>query len=300
MIIIRTEYIRGGFFAQIVNRILEILLQLEKHNVYPYFEIHSNIYGLGKNKEVIPYYLVHNYNYNTNNDVDFDPILLDTFNYQTENSNIILDLIEVIKKWKSPPRTLVEGNRILLKYFDFSEDIKKEFHKLHTQLFIDDNIVGLHYRGTDKMGSEIRKGYSESHYINFDKTLLIIKKELEKLNTNKLFVATDNAEILSTIKNKFTRVEVITVNHDFETTNGVPLHLNRKNIHADDTTKYKIGSSGIIDTLLLSKCKLVIKYASQLSAYSAIFNPSLEVYRVNKCNYCWFPEKLIKSYDNTC
>ena len=297
MIIIRTEYIPGGFFAQIVNRIFEILLKLEKHNIYPYFEIHSDLYGLGDNKEIIPSYLVHNYDYKTNNEVTFDPVILDTFSHKIENNNIVFDFIEITKKWKSTPNTLVEGNRIWFKYFDFSSSIKNEFSKLHKELFIDENILGLHYRGTDKMGPEIRKAYSESYYIHFDKTLEIIKKELERLRTNKLFIATDNSDILSEIRSKIPNVSIITLNHDYDTTPGVPLHRNPKNQRADDATKYKICASGIIDALLLSKCKCVIKYASQLSAYSALFNPYLEVYRVNKCNYSWFPENRIKDYE---
>ena len=296
MIIIRTEYIPGGFFAQVINRILEILLKLEKYNIYPYFEFHSNLYGLGINKEIIPYYLIHNYDYKANNNISFDNEILDIFTYKLENENIIFDFKEIHKKWKSEPKTLVEGNRIWFKYFDFSTTIKNEFNKLHTQLFNNDNILGLHYRGTDKMGPKIKKGYNESYYIDFKETLKIIKKELKRLNTNKLFVATDDSSIINEIKNDINNVDIITVKHDFETTCGVPLHRHSKNNDASDNIKYKIGSSAIFDALLLSKCKCVLKYASQLSAYSALFNPSLEIYRLNRPNYSWYPEKLIQNY----
>lgn len=296
MIIIRTEYILGGFFAQIINRILEILLKLEKYNIYPYFEIHSDLYGLTDNKEIVPYYLVHNYDYETNNGISFDNEILDIFSYKLENEDIILDFKEIHKKWKSEPKTLVEGNRIWFKYFDFSTIVKNEFNKLHTQLFNNDIILGLHYRGTDKMASKIKKGYNESNYIDFKETLKIIKKELERLNTNKLFIASDDSSIINEIKSEINNVEIITIKHNFETTNGFPLHRNTKNKHATDTLKYKIGTSAIIDALLLSKCTYVLKYASQLSAYSALFNPSLEIYRLNKPNYTWYPEKLIQSY----
>lgn len=298
MIIIRTEYIPGGFFAQIINRVFQILLKFEEYNIYPYFEIHSDLYGLGDNKEIIPYYFVHNYNYNTNNDVQFNPILLDTFNHTIENDNIVLNFIDITKKWNSVPRTLIEANKLFFKYFDFSLNIKNEFNKLYKELFIDDNILGFHYRGTDKMGPEVRIAYSESFYINFDTTLEILKKELKRLNTNKMFVAADDSKILTLLQDNIPNLQIITVTHDYETTSGIPLHKNPKNNNANKSTKYKIGSSAIIDSLLLSKCKCLIKYASHLSAYSILFNPNLEAYRLNKCNYSWFPENRIKDYIN--
>ena len=296
MIIIRTEYIPGGFFAQILNRVFEILLMLEKHKIYPCFQIHSNLYGLGDNKDIIPYYLIHNYNYKTNNGMIFNSIIMDTFSYKYEDGNIVFEFIDIHKKWNSTPNSLTEANRLLFKYFDFADGLKNEISKLHTELFVDDNIVGLHYRGTDKMGSKTGKGYSESFYIDFGTTVKIIKQEFKRLNTNNLFVATDDSRILNVLKKRIMNINIITINHPYGTTPGVPLHRNPDNNNANDDIKYKIGSSAIIDCVLLSKCKCLIKYASQLSAYSAVINPKLQVFRVNKCNYGWFPENKIKIY----
>ena len=54
------------------------------------------------------------------------------------------------------------------------------------------------------------------------------------------------------------------------------------------------------DSLLLSKCKIVLKCQSALSAFSKIFNPDLEIYRITCCKLFskvpYFPEAYIPKY----
>jgi hypothetical protein len=51
----------------------------------------------------------------------------------------------------------------------------------------------------------------------------------------------------------------------------------------------------MIDSLLLSKCDYVIKTSSCLSDWVKIWNPSINVYNLNKFNYAWFPQAIIPS-----
>ena len=53
----------------------------------------------------------------------------------------------------------------------------------------------------------------------------------------------------------------------------------------------------IINSLILSKCKCVLKTHSQVSAYSKIFNPDLEIYRVNSCVEGYWPDSHIQLYN---
>ena len=48
--------------------------------------------------------------------------------------------------------------------------------------------------------------------------------------------------------------------------------------------------------LALARCQYVLKCMSQLSAFSKIFNPSLELYRVSACKVNWFPEAYVPLY----
>ena len=57
-----------------------------------------------------------------------------------------------------------------------------------------------------------------------------------------------------------------------------------------------ILKEAIICSLILSKCDFVLKTHSQLSAYSKVFNPNLQIYRVNGCLNCYWPESFIPMY----
>ena len=52
-----------------------------------------------------------------------------------------------------------------------------------------------------------------------------------------------------------------------------------------------------MNSFLLSKCNLVLKTHSQVSAYSKVFNPNLEIYRVNACQEGYWPDSHIQLYD---
>jgi hypothetical protein len=53
----------------------------------------------------------------------------------------------------------------------------------------------------------------------------------------------------------------------------------------------------IINSFILSKCNCVLKTHSQVSAYSKIFNPKLEIYRVNGCQEGLWPDSYINLYN---
>ena len=53
----------------------------------------------------------------------------------------------------------------------------------------------------------------------------------------------------------------------------------------------------IVNSLILSKCNCVLKTHSQVSAFSKIFNPNLEIFRVNACKEGYWPDSHISLYD---
>ena len=55
----------------------------------------------------------------------------------------------------------------------------------------------------------------------------------------------------------------------------------------------------VVNSFILSKCDLVLKTHSQVSAYSKVFNPDLEIYRVNACSEGYWPDSHIPLYDYT-
>lgn len=297
MIIIETEMISGGLFAQIFNRILEILHRLKEHNIYPLFKIHSRLYGLGESKNIIPHLIMHNYNYETNNNKQCDNILFELFPYENKNNDYVFKLVDIRRKWRYTLRTLEEGNKLFFEYFVFPNKIMNDVEHLYKLYFNDKKVLGFHYRATDKMGAPGNygdKGYCETYYFQLRKTVDILRKELKILNTNTIFVACDNKSVLNTLSDEIENINIISIDYNFPHNNGTPIHS--YGAIKSDNDKLNMGISAIIDTMLLSKCNKLIKYGSQMSAYAVLINPKLEAVRLNRTNYNWYPESHIKQY----
>jgi hypothetical protein len=69
--------------------------------------------------------------------------------------------------------------------------------------------------------------------------------------------------------------------------------LNNIPIHEKINTNITQAKEAMVDSLLLSKCDFVIKTSSALSDWVKIWNPSIEVYNLNKFKETWFPQAII-------
>ena len=56
------------------------------------------------------------------------------------------------------------------------------------------------------------------------------------------------------------------------------------------------AKEAILDCLLLSGCRYVLKGMSGLSAFSKVINPDLEAYRIPAFKHGWFPDTFIPIY----
>ena len=62
------------------------------------------------------------------------------------------------------------------------------------------------------------------------------------------------------------------------------------------TDNESTSKDAILDCLTLAKCRYGLKCMSQLSAFSKVINPDLEMYRISACKPGWFPEAYIPLY----
>ena len=142
-------------------------------------------------------------------------------------------------------------------------EIIKKFEKKH---FKHRFIIGVHYRGTDKILEALR--------VSFNKVKTEISKLLKELKglKYKIYVATDEEEFLkfmeSEFQDKICYYEAATRSED-----KTPVH---KSIKAN-VSPYKIGEDAFIDCLLLSKTDFLIRTSSNLSQWSTYFNPDIPV-----------------------
>lgn len=209
------------------------------------------------------------------------------------------------------------ANKYFFKYFKFDEKITNKVYKF-VDIFINKKVLGLHYRGTDK------NKVNWIAHISINEFIKIIDYHLSKNNYDIIFISTDDNNFISLMKEKYANDYVIEYYDELKNISGEnnSIHLNRLKIienkikeikkNINDRDKMIVLENNlkeetqlnnlqlenvIVNSFILSKCDCVIKTHSQISAYSKIFNPNLEIYRVNGCVHKYWPDSHIPLYD---
>lgn len=154
--------------------------------------------------------------------------------------------------------------RLIQKYIRVKADIQNEVDQFVQTHFTDKQVIGIHYRGTDKITS------GEARYVNYENVIEEIRTSIEEndLNNYLLFVATDEEGFLEYLLDRFPNKVVFQNAH--RSVDACPVHLFA-------AEPYLVGREALIDTLLLSRTHFLIRTASNLSLCSTFFNPHLPV-----------------------
>lgn len=169
--------------------------------------------------------------------------------------------------------------KLIKKYLIIKTNILEEVEKFQLKHFDRKNLLGVHYRGTDKK--------SEAKQISYKTMESNINLYLTKHpKTNCIFISSDDKNFIDYIENSSVTCPIIYNNDSFRSSNNLPIHTAKNNL-------YEINKDAIINCLLLSKCNTLMKTASILSDCSKLFNPNLELIIVSKPydNYRFFPGK---------
>jgi hypothetical protein len=169
---------------------------------------------------------------------------------------------------------------LIKKYLTIREHVMNEVESFCCQYFGNRRVLGVHYRGTDKM--------EESSIISYDSMKRNIQYYLDLFpETDCIFVASDDMNFIEYMEKASIGCPVIYRNDSFRSRDGRPVH---RSVHTD---KYKMNRDAIVNCLILSKCDALLKTASILSAWSKLFNPQLPVVMLNRPYdaYRWFPER---------
>ena len=124
-------------------------------------------------------------------------------------------------------------------------------------------VVGLHYRGTDKV-----EGGQEAIRVNYES----INETLDTITslgfTYHLFVATDEEALIRHLKAR----EDITISYtnSLRSNSNWPVHFSE-----GQRSGYQLGFEAILDCLLLSECDFLLRTESNLSRTSEFFNPDM-------------------------
>lgn len=166
-------------------------------------------------------------------------------------------------------------SELICKYIKIKKQITDKVESFLLKNFKRKYVIGIHYRGTDKISEAPRVLY-ETVFTTINE---IIKNYHQK--NYKLFVATDEQDFLDWIKEKFPN-RVIYQNA-LRSLTGDPLHI-------PPQSPYQQGEEALIDSILLSNCNYLIRTSSNLSLWSSFINPTLPVTELNKRYYLTNPE----------
>ncbi len=157
------------------------------------------------------------------------------------------------------------GNELIQKYVHLKPHVQKKLDSFVEQHFKNNTIIGVHYRGTDKK--------SEAPTLSYEEVATTIKREMESGQYTKIFIATDDENFVTFMREKFP--EKIICLDAIRSCNGTPVH------YPSSQDMYKKGEDAVIDCLLLVRCSKLYKMASNLSDTSVKFNPNMPVINLN-------------------
>ena len=133
--------------------------------------------------------------------------------------------------------------------------------------FADAFVIGIHYRGTDKLADAPRVPYEQ------------VREAIRGAITvaaparYKLFVATDEQAFLDYMLDLFPgKLHYLWM---YRSVDGRPIDVKQ----GDNRRK---GEDAVLDCLLLSRCQYLVRTASNLSLCSTLFNPAVPVVHLNR------------------
>jgi len=159
--------------------------------------------------------------------------------------------------------SIEDNHELIVKYIRVKSHILSK-----VDCFIEDNfpgkfVIGIHYRGTDKLYYEAPR----VDYSDVIKNINVVTESIPEETDYKIFIATDEEAFLDFMLKRFPgRVCYFEIKRS---TDGQPLHLDQSR------DPYQAGESALIDALVLSRSDFLIRTSSNLSLCSKYFNPQL-------------------------
>jgi hypothetical protein len=171
---------------------------------------------------------------------------------------------------------------LINKYLVVREDVLGEVDEFCQRHFGDSRVLGIHYRGTDKV--------QESPSVSYESVRRNIEHYLELYpNTGCIFVATDDVNFLEHMQSASMGPPLVWREDAFRSRDGSSVH---ESAHTD---KEAMNRDAIVNCLILSRCAAMLKTASILSGWSKLFNPALPVVMLSQPykEHLWFPESAL-------
>jgi len=248
-----------GLFGYIILHIFEVLPKLHDEGIFPCWDIRSVKYGCVPDHVIIPGLL----------DINYE---------QKEGTCNETNLAKARKRYAQTLGNDWEYMNMLWNtYFRIPHRIvvrADEFGNLN-------NTLAIHYRGTDK-----NLATQETQPVTYEDFLLLVEDFLgTHPEVNTIFLATDEVALFQEARIAFGQRKIIS-------TGEVELW--------DSTSRsvsFHKGDHAMLDCLLMSRCKYLIKCQSALSGFAKVLNPTLAAYRISAskmfADIPYFPDAYI-------
>lgn len=157
-------------------------------------------------------------------------------------------------------------HNVIKKYIQLKPHVQEKLDAFVEENFSGYYVIGVHYRGTDKI--------TENPRVSYEKMISAINDEVVKLLGKnkkwKIFLATDEHQFMLLVKSKY-RNKVCCLDAFRAMDEHSPVHTDA------NRSPYRCGEEALLDCILLSKTNVLLRTESNLSACTRYFNPSLDV-----------------------
>ncbi|MEW6118590.1 MAG: nodulation protein NodZ [Pseudomonadota bacterium] len=179
--------------------------------------------------------------------------------------------------------TLERAHALWNRTFSLRPEIDAYVESYVARHFAGREVLGIHFRGTDKTTEAPRVCWS-----SFARTLEETLSARPSLNA--LFVASDEPAFIEYITETFPGMLVMAHEDRVRSRDGHALHVRP----APGMNRDK-ARDALVNALLLSRCDALVRTASFLSGWASVFNPALPVTMLNRPydEKLWFPDREV-------
>jgi hypothetical protein len=265
--IIRSDFLTEGLFGQAFTWLLEVLPYVDKVGCKPKWEILTKNYGTPPTFNIFP-------------------DIIET-RYEPDGSDEVIEFETLQRNYKHNFRhDFAAAKTVWDKHFNFTADVLARLDAFAEEYFDGHVVLGVHYRGTDKNVDTY-----QTNCVTRYQLLCIVEDFLSAHSeVDTIFVASDDSKFIDAVS----KLGDVVCHEQARSSDDKPLWNSHETFH-----NQTIAKEAILDCLTLSKCKYGLKCMSQLSAFSKIMNPALNLYRVSACKVGWFPEAYVPPYSSS-